>query len=366
MGKGHQAINSFQDAGFDQIVIAIRRNLAQISANHGNARDALAMHREIVATAQPSSSFTINELTETHASAMSLCYWLDDIEGAQCEQQSALALARRLADPVLTRQIGSFAALFTMARPAGKSSGVDDSFHLDTMSTVPPLNRLYLHQLVRQGQVERAQHFAVSFGVQLDGEISPENLAYFASLLEILIARGVDLETVTPRVTAAMAQAACVQNQFLATQLHALSSWCHLQLGRRDQAERDLLKALDLAVETGYVRFILDIPALAPLLAVLNHPAATDMWVATVSAAQRRQAAQLTGRERLVLAQLMQPASYQEIADSLNVSINTVRTHIRHIYAKLGVNKRENAVARAHALGLTAESISASPGVDLS
>lgn len=57
-----------------------------------------------------------------------------------------------------------------------------------------------------------------------------------------------------------------------------------------------------------------------------------------------------------MLVQLTQPASYQAIADSFGVSINTVRTHIRHIYAKLGVNKRKDAVDRAHALGLTAQS----------
>ena len=81
------------------------------------------------------------------------------------------------------------------------------------------------------------------------------------------------------------------------------------------------------------------------------------MWVATVPASQRRQAAQLTEQERLVLVHLMQPASYQEIADSLGVSINTVRTHIRHIYAKLGVTKRQEAVARAHALGLILQTV---------
>ena len=365
LAKANQSIEAFREAGLDHAVISVRRNRAQISAHCGYPREALAMLQEIVATAQPNSSFAMNELLETHASAIYLHYWMDDIEGAQREQQSALVLAQRLADPALIREIDSFAALFAMARATGSSNEIEDSLPLDTMGSVVQLNRLHLHLLVRQGQVERARHFVADLGVQVDGEISTENLGYFISLLEVTIARGIDLDAVTPRIAAAIAQAERVDSRLFAAELYALLAWAHLQMGRREEAERALVRALDLAVETGYVRFILDIPALAPLLAILDHPAAAGMWVATVSASQRQQAAQLTDQERLVLVQLTQPASYQEIADSLNVSINTVRTHIRHIYAKLGVNKRENAVARAHALGLNAENITASPGADL-
>ena len=46
------------------------------------------------------------------------------------------------------------------------------------------------------------------------------------------------------------------------------------------------------------------------------------------------------------------PAS--QIASELYVSHNTVRTHIRHLYAKLGTHTRAEAVARARALGLLA------------
>ena len=363
LAKANQSIEAFREAGLNHAVISVRRNRAQISAHYGYPREALAMLQEIVATAQPNSSFAMNELLEAHASAIYLHYWMDDVEGAQREQQSALVLAQHLADPALIREIDSLAALFAMARATGSSNEIEDSLPLDTMGSVVQLNRLHLHLLVRQGQVERARHFVADLGVQVDGEISTENLGYFISLLEVTIARGIELDAVTPRIAAAIAQAERVDSRLFAAELYALLAWAHLQIGRSEEAERALVRALDLAVETGYVRFILDIPALAPLLAILDHPAAAGMWVATVSASQRQQAAQLTDQERLVLVQLMQPASYQEIADSLDVSINTVRTHIRHIYAKLDVNKRENAVARAHALGLTAEKITASPGI---
>jgi LuxR family maltose regulon positive regulatory protein len=45
-----------------------------------------------------------------------------------------------------------------------------------------------------------------------------------------------------------------------------------------------------------------------------------------------------------------------EIADQLYLSVNTVRTHMRHIYDKLGAHRRHEVVERARALGLLAPS----------
>jgi len=354
-GKGNQAIKVLRDAGFDQVVIAVRREQAWILAQCGSPQDALVMLQEIVDSAQANRSVAIRELVSTHVIAAAICYWMDDIEGAQRAQESAFALAKRLADHALMREIGSLAVLFAMARATGRSSEIEDSWPIGENSSHPLLNRMHIHQLVRQGQIERAWYFAAALGLIAGGEISTSYLPDLVAILEVIVAREIDLEIVTPQIAAAIEEAERADNQLYAAQLYALSAWANLQMGRREQAERALVRALDLAVDTGYVRFILDIPALGPLLASLDHPAAAELWFATVPEALRRQAAQLTNQERLVLAHLSQPARYQDIADNLGISINTVRTHIRHIYRKLGVSKREEAVARARALGLTAQ-----------
>jgi DNA-binding NarL/FixJ family response regulator len=54
----------------------------------------------------------------------------------------------------------------------------------------------------------------------------------------------------------------------------------------------------------------------------------------------------LTEREHAVLVALSQGQQYKEVADTLTISINTVRKHIRTIYDKLQVNTRADAVRK--------------------
>ena len=60
----------------------------------------------------------------------------------------------------------------------------------------------------------------------------------------------------------------------------------------------------------------------------------------------------LTPRELEVLGHLARLLTTDEIAQVMFVSVNTVRTHIRKILRKLGVNRRNAAIRRAHELGL--------------
>jgi LuxR family transcriptional regulator, maltose regulon positive regulatory protein len=64
----------------------------------------------------------------------------------------------------------------------------------------------------------------------------------------------------------------------------------------------------------------------------------------------------LSQSEIRVLRYLPTNLSAPEIARELSVSVTTVRTHIRHVFAKLGAHGRSEAVAQARALGLLAPS----------
>jgi LuxR family maltose regulon positive regulatory protein len=70
----------------------------------------------------------------------------------------------------------------------------------------------------------------------------------------------------------------------------------------------------------------------------------------------------LSQGEIRVLRYLPTNLSAPEIARELSLSVHTVRTHVRHLFAKLGAHGRTEAVARARALGLLAPSPSAAPG----
>lgn len=62
----------------------------------------------------------------------------------------------------------------------------------------------------------------------------------------------------------------------------------------------------------------------------------------------------LTAKELQVLAGLAEGRSNKELAGAIFVSQATIKTHLSHIYAKLGVKGRSEAVARAVELGLLA------------
>lgn len=85
---------------------------------------------------------------------------------------------------------------------------------------------------------------------------------------------------------------------------------------------------------------------------------------AGLSAAQERLLARLTTREVEVLRALLDVGSNDAIADRLDISVNTVRTHVGRLLKKLGVANRYEAAAVARRAGVPAMSSARGGGVD--
>jgi LuxR family maltose regulon positive regulatory protein len=65
----------------------------------------------------------------------------------------------------------------------------------------------------------------------------------------------------------------------------------------------------------------------------------------------------LSVRELEVLQALAQGASNQQIAQELVIAIDTVKRHVSHIFSKLGVNNRVQAIKQAQSLGILDEEL---------
>ncbi len=123
-------------------------------------------------------------------------------------------------------------------------------------------------------------------------------------------------------------------------------------------------EALGLAQRYGYLQTVLET---APLLTdhvisgSVNYPDAvyvSELVTAGLQARKRGASANgalaepLTEAERRVLEKLPHRLTYVDMASELHLSLNTVKTHLRHTYMKLGVDSRSSAVRRATSLGL--------------
>lgn len=77
-----------------------------------------------------------------------------------------------------------------------------------------------------------------------------------------------------------------------------------------------------------------------------------DGYADVVSSSAETLVVPLTARELQILPYLHTHISNAELAEELFVSVNTIKTHVAHIYDKFGVAGRGEAVKRARALGL--------------
>lgn len=131
-----------------------------------------------------------------------------------------------------------------------------------------------------------------------------------------------------------------------------------LHRGRRTHAREALDTAMELAEPAGLVRPFHH--AAAPVRKLLQEQVGSfgpaNSFAAhvshVVSAVNGNADTVLTSREHAVLVRLSSLQPLDELATDMQVSVNTVKTHVRSIYAKLGVNNRRSAVVASRQLGI--------------
>jgi LuxR family transcriptional regulator, maltose regulon positive regulatory protein len=223
---------------------------------------------------------------------------------------------------------------------------------------------LLLHVLARQGETGQAEAALTE-----TDEEERENPGVRTGEAALLLAQG------RPRAaTAALApvldRSAPGSRQMWPTTACLLEASARATLGEWEAADRALERGLDLA-ETDGLLFPFQLHPLPDLLERharqgTAHRALTRNII-TVLDGRRPAAAAVGPTEQLVeplsqaearvLSLLQTTLSAPEIARELYVSVNTIRTHTRHLYDKLGAHRRLEAIDRARAVGLLAPAV---------
>jgi len=229
---------------------------------------------------------------------------------------------------------------------------------------------LQLHALVRLGETERAERALAGLG-----EEDQQRGETCVAVAALRLAQD-DPHAATIALAPALDGSASVDSWTWLVHVFLLEAIARDALGDPGAAGRALERALVLAAPDGALSAFLIHPAprllqrhardcakhAALIAEILSRLPAGPGGIPSPRAqgglggSSPQLAEPLSQSEIRVLRYLPTNLSALEIGRELSVSLNTVRTHSRHIFAKLSVHRRTEAVTRARALGLLAPS----------
>jgi len=357
------AIASFERAGFLADILGSSLGLADIQVAQGRlgaAKRTLTAGLDLGTTNRP-----LRGAADMHVGLGELHFERNDLDAAAEHLQASLELGDRLALPQHGYRWRVLDARLRAAR--GDHAGAlallgeaERRYDTDYSPKARPVTATTARMRLAAGDVAGAEQWAVDSGLRVDEE--PAYLRDYEQLTfaRLLLAAGrrTDAIGLLQRILAA---AEAGHRDGNATEALALLALAHDAAGDTSQALAALEEALTRAAVEGFVRIFLD--AGAPMKALLEtavrHGRAADQAAAVlaadgsgVSPARQGLVDELSSRELDVLRLLRSDLSGPEIAAELVVSINTVRTHTKNIFMKLGVNSRRAALRRADELGL--------------
>ncbi|MEP7192821.1 MAG: LuxR C-terminal-related transcriptional regulator [Actinomycetota bacterium] len=243
----------------------------------------------------------------------------------------------------------------------------------DFFPNVRPVPALRAREQVARGALGEALRWARERGLSVD-----DDLSYLCEFEHVTLARVLLAQYAQERAEHSLDEATRLLERLLRAaedgartgrviEILVLQALAHQARDDIPAALASLRRALTWAEPEGYVRVFLDEgPPMAALLrAVARVAQGESNGIAQNYVRRLLGAFNRTGDSTPVRAGLIEPLSDRElevlrmlgtdldgpeIARDLVVSLNTVRTHTRNIYAKLGVNNRRAAVRRAEEL----------------
>lgn len=226
--------------------------------------------------------------------------------------------------------------------------GTDPAAAPPVGSPSPPIVRSALRAIARQ----RMRQTGGSAAVGTETEWSALLFEDVAGLLASHDANGARARLQTAAITESPGPAEVVERDILL-------SWLGDLEGRHADSRRLLTAALDAAEEEGLVHPFLSagLHIEGLLRALPGQPGGfrrvvLDHFTPAVRTDARQLIEPLTARELELLAYLPSRLTNSELAARCFVSVNTVKTHMAHIYRKLDASGRDAAIARARELGL--------------
>jgi LuxR family transcriptional regulator, maltose regulon positive regulatory protein len=275
----------------------------------------------------------------------------------RAEVEPAAAMRLRYARGLLDLVSGRSEAALGAFQAAERLTGLLVSEH----ALARRLRSHTLQTLVRLGQTQRAEQILAAMG-------RPEHdSGQMRNAVAVLRLAQDDPKAATAALAPVVDGSVPLMNAHLwVVQAWLLEAIARDALGDAGAARRALERALDLAKPQDLLfPFLLDpAPGLLDRHRRLGtaHAALISEILNVLSGSEAhggpppRLREPLTESEIRVLRYLPTKLSAPEIADQLYLSVNTVKTHMRHVYDKLGAHRRHEAVEQARALGLLAPS----------
>jgi LuxR family maltose regulon positive regulatory protein len=369
-----ECVASMQKAEQASTVIGCAIVQADIRIAQGRLRDAMRTYERGLQLATQHGAPALRGAADMHTGMSELFRERNDLAAAA----QHLLVSRELGEENGLSQ-NPYRARVAAARIRQAEGDLDGALDLldeaerlyasDFSPDVRPVAAVRARVWIAQGNLSAAWGWAREHGVAAADELSYVHEFEHATLARLLLAQGTR-DRADDRIAAAIELmerllAAAEDGGRSGSAIDILVVQALARHARDDAAGAlaSLHRAVALAEPEGYVRIFIDEgPPMAALLKLAAKERKAPSYVrrllgAVVTAEGRATVAQpliepLSERELEVLRLLASELDGPDIARELVVSPNTVRTHTRNIYAKLGVNSRRAAVRRAAELSL--------------